>query len=45
VAFDEGLAERIRDAMSEQPGISERKMFGGLCYPGTYGSPMSRQSR
>jgi len=32
MAFDEGLAERIRDAMSEQAGISERKMFGGLCF-------------
>jgi len=32
MAFDEGLAERIREAMREDPGISERKMFGGLCF-------------
>lgn len=32
MAFDEGLAERIRDATADQPGMSERKMFGGLCF-------------
>jgi TfoX/Sxy family transcriptional regulator of competence genes len=32
MAFDEGLAERIRDAVQDQPGMSERKMFGGLCF-------------
>ena len=32
MAFDEGLAERIRDAVSNEPGLSERKMFGGLCF-------------
>ena len=32
MAFDEGLAERIRDAVQEQAGMSERKMFGGLCF-------------
>ena len=32
MAFDEGLAERIRAAVQEQPGMSERKMFGGLCF-------------
>jgi TfoX/Sxy family transcriptional regulator of competence genes len=32
MAFDEGLAERIRDAAAGQPGLSERKMFGGLCF-------------
>jgi TfoX/Sxy family transcriptional regulator of competence genes len=32
VAFDEGLAERIRGLIHEDPGISERKMFGGLCF-------------
>jgi hypothetical protein len=32
MAFDEGLAERIRSAVQDQPGMSERKMFGGLCF-------------
>jgi TfoX/Sxy family transcriptional regulator of competence genes len=32
VAFDEGLVERIRGLIYEEPGISERKMFGGLCF-------------
>jgi hypothetical protein len=30
--FDEGLAERIRDLTTSEPSISERKMFGGLCF-------------
>ena len=32
VAYDEGLAQRIRKALSERPDLSERKMFGGLCF-------------
>jgi hypothetical protein len=32
VAFDEGLAERIRTTVGSDPAISERKMFGGLCF-------------
>lgn len=33
MAFDEGLAERLREALRAQaPGGSERKMFGGLCF-------------
>jgi hypothetical protein len=31
MAFDEGLAERVRD-LSAEPGLSERNMFGGLCF-------------
>ena len=30
MAYDEGLAQRVREAIRERPGISERKMFGGL---------------
>ena len=30
MAYDEGMAERVRDAIRERPGVSERKMFGGL---------------
>lgn len=32
MAYDEGLAERIRKRVADVPGISERKMFGGLCF-------------
>ena len=28
---DEGLAEVLRDDLAGEPGLSERKMFGGLC--------------
>lgn len=30
MAYDEGLAERVRDVVGDDPGIEERKMFGGL---------------
>lgn len=32
MAFDAGLAERLRDVLKERDGISERKMFGGLAF-------------
>ena len=32
MTFDEGLAERVRDLVANTPGLSERKMFGGLCF-------------
>lgn len=32
MAYDEGLAALMRDDLAEQPGISEKKMFGGLCF-------------
>src|SRR5262245_52164412 len=32
VAYDEGLAQRIREALEAQPNISEKKMFGGLAF-------------
>lgn len=32
MAFDDGLAERIRDLVADELGLSERKMFGGLCF-------------
>jgi hypothetical protein len=32
VAYDEELAERIRELLSAQPGLSEKKMFGGLAF-------------
>ena len=30
MAYDEALADRIRDLLAGEPGLSERKMFGGL---------------
>ncbi len=32
MAFDDGLAERIRTHLRDDPAITERKMFGGLCF-------------
>ncbi len=32
VAYDEQLAERVRDALSGREAISERKMFGGIAF-------------
>ena len=32
MAYDEGLATRVRDALGGQPGVDERKMFGGLAF-------------
>lgn len=32
MAYDEGLAERIRDALRHMSGIGEKKMFGGICF-------------
>jgi TfoX/Sxy family transcriptional regulator of competence genes len=30
VAFDEALATRLRDLVGAEPGLAEKKMFGGL---------------
>jgi TfoX/Sxy family transcriptional regulator of competence genes len=32
MACDEGLAQRIRELLDEQPGLSEKRMFGGLAF-------------
>ena len=32
MAYDEGLAERIRGVLTDVPNVAERKMFGGLCF-------------
>ncbi len=32
MAFDEGLAERIRDYVGSDLSVSERRMFGGLAF-------------
>src|SRR5215216_4595864 len=32
MAYDEALAARIRDWLADAPGLTERKMFGGICF-------------
>ena len=32
MAYDEELAERIRELLDDQRGITEQKMFGGLAF-------------
>jgi TfoX/Sxy family transcriptional regulator of competence genes len=32
MAYDEGLAERIRERLAADPGITEKRMFGGLAF-------------
>jgi TfoX/Sxy family transcriptional regulator of competence genes len=32
VAYDEDLADRIRGLVGSEPGVTEKKMFGGLAF-------------
>jgi hypothetical protein len=32
MAYDEGLAERIRTVLADEQGVVEKKMFGGLAF-------------
>jgi len=32
MAYDEALAQRIRSLVSSEPGVTEKKMFGGLSF-------------
>ena len=32
MAYDEKLAERIRELIGDEPGVAEKKMFGGLAF-------------
>ncbi|MBR9651862.1 TfoX/Sxy family protein [Thalassovita aquimarina] len=32
MAYDEGLAQLMRDDLAGESGISEKRMFGGLCF-------------
>jgi TfoX/Sxy family transcriptional regulator of competence genes len=32
MAYDEELAERIRELVGSEPGLAEKKMFGGLAF-------------
>jgi hypothetical protein len=32
MSFDEGLADRLREVLGAEPGLSERRMFGGVAF-------------
>lgn len=32
MAYDEDLAHRLRALMADEPGVSEKRMFGGLAF-------------
>lgn len=32
MAFDEGLAQRIRQALAKEAGVSEKRMLGGIAF-------------
>jgi TfoX/Sxy family transcriptional regulator of competence genes len=32
MAFDDRLAQRVRDVLAEVPDVTERRMFGGLAF-------------
>jgi hypothetical protein len=32
MAYDGGLAQRVRELLEEIPGYDEKKMFGGICF-------------
>ena len=32
MAYDEALADRIRAVVAEEPGVEEKRMFGGLAF-------------
>lgn len=32
MAYDEDLADRLREVVAREPGLSEKRMFGGLAF-------------
>jgi TfoX/Sxy family transcriptional regulator of competence genes len=32
MAYDQGLAQRLREAFDGERGVTEKEMFGGLCF-------------
>jgi TfoX N-terminal domain len=32
MAYDEELADRLRDLLEEEPGLTQQRMFGGLAF-------------
>lgn len=45
MAYDEELAERIREVLQGEPGLSEKRMFGGLAFLVSGNMPVSASSR
>jgi len=37
MAYDEVLADRVRERLSASPGVAEKRMFGGIAFL-TYGN-------
>lgn len=44
MAYDEGLATRVRDAIGDRPGLAEKQMFGGLTFL-VHGNDLRRCAR
>ncbi len=32
MAYDQGLSQRIREMLEEEPGLTEKEMFGGIAF-------------
>jgi len=32
MAYDRGLAQRVRELLAEEEGFAEKQMFGGVCF-------------
>ena len=32
MAYDEGVAQRVREALADERGVAEKKMFGGIAF-------------
>ena len=32
MAYDEGLAQRVREELADRPDVTEKRMFGGLAF-------------
>lgn len=32
MAYDEGLAQRVREVLAVEPGLTEKRMFGGIAF-------------
>jgi hypothetical protein len=32
MAYDEGLAQRVREAIGDRDDLEEKRMFGGICF-------------
>ena len=46
MAYDEDLANRIRELIAAEPDVTEKRMFGGLAFlsAGTWPSPRAARA-